>query len=174
MDRAGDAALLPGRRLRQRPWLAQSRGGEEMRREWITARARRLFTPVIPLLVVWVLLIVVMRPFVDPSGCVRGRHVGDGAVVVPCGLPHAHRSRATDACLVASLWPDDDLPPCRCRDRDRRCPIHLRSAGHRLAELHFRVGRGPPESATGGQIAMQRVGSSRCGDGRLRVLRSQF
>lgn len=38
--------------------------GEERRHDWITARMRRLFTPVIPLLLVWVLLIVVMRTFV--------------------------------------------------------------------------------------------------------------
>lgn len=37
---------------------------EERRRDWITARVRRLFTPVIPLLVVWVMLIVIMRTFV--------------------------------------------------------------------------------------------------------------
>jgi surface polysaccharide O-acyltransferase-like enzyme len=41
--------------------------GEERRRDWITARMRRLFTPVIPLLLVWVLLIVVMRTFVPPE-----------------------------------------------------------------------------------------------------------
>jgi surface polysaccharide O-acyltransferase-like enzyme len=41
--------------------------GDELRRDWITARARRLFTPVIPLLVVWVALIVVMRTFVAPE-----------------------------------------------------------------------------------------------------------
>lgn len=38
--------------------------GEQRRRDWITTRARRLFTPVIPLLVVWVVLIVAARPFV--------------------------------------------------------------------------------------------------------------
>jgi len=39
--------------------------GEERRRDWITTRMRRLFTPVVPLLVVWVLLILVMRTFVS-------------------------------------------------------------------------------------------------------------
>lgn len=38
--------------------------GEERRRDWITARMRRLFTPVVPLLLVWVVLILVMRAFV--------------------------------------------------------------------------------------------------------------
>jgi hypothetical protein len=41
--------------------------GEERRRVWITERLRRLFTPVIPLLVVWTVLIIVMRPFVPPD-----------------------------------------------------------------------------------------------------------
>jgi hypothetical protein len=44
--------------------------GDTRRREWITIRVRRLFTPVIPLLVVWTLLIIVMRPFV-PDDVVR-------------------------------------------------------------------------------------------------------
>lgn len=44
--------------------------GESRRREWITVRLRRLFTPVIPLLVVWTVLIIVMQPFV-PADVVR-------------------------------------------------------------------------------------------------------
>jgi hypothetical protein len=44
--------------------LGKVERGEQLRRDWITSRARRLFTPVIPLLVVWVVLILVMRPFV--------------------------------------------------------------------------------------------------------------
>jgi len=39
-------------------------------RDWVTKRVRRLFTPVIPLLVVWTLLIVVLGPFL-PSDVVR-------------------------------------------------------------------------------------------------------
>jgi hypothetical protein len=38
--------------------------------DWVTRRVRRLFTPVIPLLVVWTLLIVVLGPFL-PSDVVR-------------------------------------------------------------------------------------------------------
>jgi hypothetical protein len=34
------------------------------RTDWITTRSRRLFTPVVPLLLVWVVLIVAARPFV--------------------------------------------------------------------------------------------------------------
>ncbi len=41
--------------------------GEQLRRDWVTLRARRLFTPVIPLLLVWVGLIVALRPFLDPE-----------------------------------------------------------------------------------------------------------
>ena len=40
-------------------------GGEQLRRDWITMRTRRLWTPVTPLLVVWVLLIIALRPFID-------------------------------------------------------------------------------------------------------------
>jgi hypothetical protein len=39
--------------------------GEQLRRDWITGRVRRLFTPVIPLLVVWTLLSVILRTFVS-------------------------------------------------------------------------------------------------------------
>jgi len=38
--------------------------------DWVTRRVRRLFTPVIPLLVVWTLLIVLLGPFV-PNDVVR-------------------------------------------------------------------------------------------------------
>ncbi len=47
--------------------LGKVERGEEERRVWITARVRRMFTPVIPLLLVWVLLIIVMRAFVPPE-----------------------------------------------------------------------------------------------------------
>ena len=55
---------------------ANSRGlgsvsrGDELRRDWITSRVRRLFTPVLPLLIVWVGLVVVLRPFL-PSDIIR-------------------------------------------------------------------------------------------------------
>ena len=38
--------------------------------DWVTRRVRRLFTPVIPLLVVWTILIVVLGPFL-PADVVR-------------------------------------------------------------------------------------------------------
>ncbi len=41
--------------------------GEQLRRDWITLRARRLWTPVVPLLLVWIVLILVMRGFIDPG-----------------------------------------------------------------------------------------------------------
>ncbi len=50
--------------------LSKVQRGEELRREWITARVRRLFTPVIPLLVVWVGLIVILGQVV-PTDIVR-------------------------------------------------------------------------------------------------------
>ena len=47
--------------------LGKVASGEQSPQDWITRRARRLFTPVIPLLVVWVGLILVMRHFVAPG-----------------------------------------------------------------------------------------------------------
>lgn len=47
--------------------LRRVEDGEQLRRDWITARARRLFTPVLPLLVVWIALIIVLRTFVPPG-----------------------------------------------------------------------------------------------------------
>lgn len=47
--------------------LSKVESGEQLRRHWITVRARRLFTPVIPLLLVWVVLILAMRTFVPPE-----------------------------------------------------------------------------------------------------------
>ena len=53
--------------------------GERLRRDWITTRVRRLYTPVIPLLIVWTVLIVVMRPFV-PGEIIRA---GSMSATVP-------------------------------------------------------------------------------------------
>ncbi len=39
--------------------------GEQRRREWITLRVRRLWTPVTPLLAVWIGLVLALRPFLD-------------------------------------------------------------------------------------------------------------
>lgn len=47
--------------------LSKVEAGEQLRRDWITLRARRLWAPVIPLLLVWVVLILVMRGFLDPG-----------------------------------------------------------------------------------------------------------
>ncbi|MCP3997761.1 MAG: acyltransferase [bacterium] len=50
--------------------LSRVQSGDELRREWITARVRRLFTPVIPLLIVWVGLVLVLRQLL-PADIVR-------------------------------------------------------------------------------------------------------
>jgi fucose 4-O-acetylase-like acetyltransferase len=59
--------------------LRKVEDGGQRRREWITARVRRLYTPVVPLLIVWTLLIVVARPFV-PGDIIRA---GSMAATVP-------------------------------------------------------------------------------------------
>jgi Acyltransferase family len=59
--------------------LRRVEDGDQLRRSWITTRVRRLFTPVVPLLIVWTLLIVVMRTFV-PGDIVRA---GSMSATVP-------------------------------------------------------------------------------------------
>ncbi len=44
--------------------LTKVEAGEQLRRDWVTARVRRLFTPVVPLLLTWVVLIITLRQFV--------------------------------------------------------------------------------------------------------------
>ncbi|MEN8113541.1 MAG: acyltransferase [Actinomycetota bacterium] len=59
--------------------LQRLEAGEETTSAWITKRLRRLFTPVIPLLIVWTLLIVVTSAFV-PDKVV---HAGAMSATVP-------------------------------------------------------------------------------------------
>jgi fucose 4-O-acetylase-like acetyltransferase len=59
--------------------LSRLEAGEETAPAWITKRVRRLFTPVIPLVVVWTLLIVATRWFV-PAEVV---HAGAMSATVP-------------------------------------------------------------------------------------------
>ena len=59
--------------------LSKVDSGRELRRDWITARVRRMFTPVVPLLLVWVVLIVALRRFV-PTDVV---HAGAMSATVP-------------------------------------------------------------------------------------------
>ena len=59
--------------------LERLEAGEESTAAWLTKRLRRLFTPVIPLLVVWTLLIVVTSRFV-PAEVV---HAGAMSATVP-------------------------------------------------------------------------------------------
>ncbi|MEA3501654.1 MAG: acyltransferase family protein [Actinomycetota bacterium] len=59
--------------------LSRLEAGQESTPSWITKRLRRLFTPVIPLVIVWTLLIVVARVFV-PAEVV---HAGAMSATVP-------------------------------------------------------------------------------------------
>ncbi len=74
--------------------------GEERRRAWITARARRLFTPVVPLLVVWVVLIVVMRTFV-PSEVV---YAGAMSATVPLWFLAVYLTLTAAAPMTHAWW----------------------------------------------------------------------
>lgn len=80
--------------------LRKVEAGEERRRDWITTRARRLFTPVIPLLVVWVALIVVMRTFV-PSEVV---YAGAMSATVPLWFLAVYLTLTAAAPLTHAWW----------------------------------------------------------------------
>jgi len=80
--------------------LRKVEAGEEQRRDWITARARRLFTPVIPLLLVWVVLIVVMRTFV-PSEVV---YAGAMSATVPLWFLAVYLTLTAAAPLTHVWW----------------------------------------------------------------------
>lgn len=80
--------------------LRKVEAGQELRRDWITARARRLFTPVVPLLVVWVLLVVVLRPFV-PSEVV---YAGAMSATVPLWFLAVYLSLAAAAPITHAWW----------------------------------------------------------------------
>ena len=80
--------------------LRKVEAGQELRRDWITARARRLFTPVIPLLVVWVLLVVALRPFV-PSEVV---YAGAMSATVPLWFLAVYLSLAAAAPITHAWW----------------------------------------------------------------------
>ena len=47
--------------------LRRVEAGEQRPSDWITARIRRLYTPVVPLIAVWTLLVIVMRPLFPPD-----------------------------------------------------------------------------------------------------------
>ena len=74
--------------------------GDELRRDWITARARRLFTPVIPLLLVWVALIVAMRTFA-PTEVV---YAGAMSATVPLWFLAVYITLTAMAPLTHAWW----------------------------------------------------------------------
>jgi hypothetical protein len=74
--------------------------GEQRRRDWITARMRRLFTPVIPLLLVWVALILVMRTFV-PSEVV---YAGAMSATVPVWFLAVYLALTAIAPFTHAWW----------------------------------------------------------------------
>jgi len=74
--------------------------GDQRRRDWITTRARRLFTPVIPLLVVWVLLIVAARPFVPE----RVVDAGAMSATVPLWFMAVYLTLTAAAPMTHAWW----------------------------------------------------------------------
>jgi peptidoglycan/LPS O-acetylase OafA/YrhL len=80
--------------------LRKIEAGEELRRNWITARARRLFTPVIPLLLVWTALIVVMRTFVASEVV----YAGAMSATVPLWFLAVYLTLTAAAPLTHAWW----------------------------------------------------------------------
>ncbi len=85
--------------------LRKVEAGEQRRREWITIRVRRLYTPVIPLLVVWLVLIVVMRTFV-PDEVVRAASM---SATVPLWFIAVYIGLVAVAPWTHRLWNDYGL-----------------------------------------------------------------
>jgi hypothetical protein len=80
--------------------LHKVHSGGQLRRDWITARVRRLFTPVIPLLLVWVLLIVTLRSWV-PSEVV---YAGAMSATVPLWFLAVYLILTAAAPLTHRWW----------------------------------------------------------------------
>ena len=80
--------------------LGKVERGEADRRAWITVRVRRLFTPVIPLLVVWTLLIIILRPFV-PKEVV---HAGAMSATVPLWFMAVYLIMVAAAPVTHTWW----------------------------------------------------------------------
>ncbi|MEA3511116.1 MAG: acyltransferase [Actinomycetota bacterium] len=68
--------------------------------DWVTKRVRRLFTPVVPLLIIWSLLIVVLGPFL-PSDIVRA---GAMSATVPLWFIAVYVSITALAPLTHRWW----------------------------------------------------------------------
>lgn len=79
---------------------ALSRGREVDRVAWITSRVRRLFTPVIPLVLVWTALIVVLGPFL-PADVVRA---GAMSATVPLWFISVYVSLTALAPFTHAWW----------------------------------------------------------------------
>ena len=80
--------------------LGRVGAGEQSAREWITLRARRLFTPVVPLLAVWVALILLLRTVV-PSDVM---HAGALAATMPIWFLAVYLSLTALAPLTRAWW----------------------------------------------------------------------
>lgn len=74
--------------------------GEQPARDWVTRRARRLFTPVIPLLIVWVGLILVLRSVVPPEVM----YAGAMAATMPIWFLAVYLSLTVLAPLTHAWW----------------------------------------------------------------------
>ncbi|MEZ5174851.1 MAG: acyltransferase [Acidimicrobiia bacterium] len=69
-------------------------------RTWVTSRVRRLYTPVVPLIVVWVILVAVLRPYI-PSNVV---HAGTISATLPVWFIAVYLVMVTLAPLTLRWW----------------------------------------------------------------------
>jgi len=80
--------------------LRRVSAGDQSPREWITLRARRLFTPVMPLLVVWVGLILLLGGVVPPGVM----HAGAMAATMPIWFLAVYLALTALAPLTHAWW----------------------------------------------------------------------
>ena len=80
--------------------LRRVSAGDQSARDWTTLRARRLFTPVIPLLLVWVALILLLRPVVPAEVM----YAGAMAATMPIWFLAVHLSLTALAPLTLAWW----------------------------------------------------------------------
>jgi hypothetical protein len=80
--------------------LGRVTNGAELRRDWVTRRARRLFAPVVPLLLVWVVLILALRPVLDPGVM----HAGALAATMPIWFLAVYLALTALAPFTLAWW----------------------------------------------------------------------
>ena len=118
--------------------------GQLARREWITTRIRRLFTPVMPLLLTWVALIIVLREFVSAE-IVRA---GAMSATLPLWFLAVYLFLTALAPFTHRWWQRSGMKTIVLLAAGaiiRRCgSVSVRRLRRWLGQLRFRMGRCSP------------------------------